>query len=64
MPPSRTGKSGWNFLSRFDSDRDGKVSREEFKGRAQVFQNLDSNGDGFVSKDEASSGRPPDPKDS
>jgi len=64
MPPSRTGKSGWNFLSRFDRDRDGKVSREEFKGRAPVFQSLDSNGDGFVSKDEASSGRPPDPKDS
>ncbi|MBN2319456.1 MAG: aryl-sulfate sulfotransferase [Acidobacteria bacterium] len=38
-----------------DTNGDGKLSRTEFKGPARVFVDMDSNKDGFVSRDEARS---------
>jgi Ca2+-binding EF-hand superfamily protein len=41
------------ILSRFDSDEDGKISREEATGpMAQRFDQADANEDGFVTKEE------------
>ena len=36
-----------------DSDKDGKVTRAEFSGPARVFQRLDRDNDGIVTKAEA-----------
>ena len=35
-----------------DKDNDGKVSRAEFLGQPAMFDRIDSNGDGFLDKDE------------
>ena len=40
------------FIERFDADRDGKVSREEFKGPGKLFERFDANADGFVDRAE------------
>jgi len=37
-----------DFIERFDLDRDGKVTREEFTGPARVFESKDSNFDGVI----------------
>lgn len=37
------------MLTRFDQDRDGKVSRDEFPGGDERFDRMDVNGDGFLS---------------
>jgi arylsulfatase A-like enzyme len=47
------------FLQRFDRNRDGKVTREEFDGPARRFTTLDRDGNGSVSKDEAAQAGPP-----
>lgn len=36
-----------------DADQDGQVSKEEFSGPADRFDDLDTNGDGYISRDEA-----------
>lgn len=33
----------------WDTNKDGKISKEEFKAPAQLFQNMDTDGDGFLS---------------
>ncbi len=38
------------MLRRFDEDKDGKVSRDEFPGSDERFEQIDKNGDGFLSK--------------
>ena len=40
------------FLRKFDRDRDGRVSREEFSGPPEGFAQFDTNGDGFATRDE------------
>jgi Ca2+-binding EF-hand superfamily protein len=41
------------FANRFDADRDGKVSRQEFADRAgRMFDRLDLNGDGRITDDD------------
>ena len=45
-----------SFIERFDRDRDGKVTREEFTGPARLFEKKDRNGDGVV--DETEVGKP------
>lgn len=53
---TRSGKEGApNFarlLERADTNRDGKLSRDEFRGPAPLFERLDRNRDGFLSRDE------------
>ncbi len=51
--------SGGGFISRHDSDRDGKVSPGEFPGPDEHFRHFDRNGDGYLSADEAPTGPPP-----
>jgi Ca2+-binding EF-hand superfamily protein len=35
-----------------DADKDGKISREEWKGQPEVFNRIDANQDGFITADE------------
>lgn len=44
------------ILQREDKNSDGKISREEFRGRPQVFDNWDTNKDGLLSLDELRQG--------
>jgi len=37
-----------DFIERFDLNRDGKVTREEFTGPARVFEAKDKNFDGVI----------------
>ncbi len=48
------------FVQRLDKNKDGKVSRSEFRGPAQRFDRFDLNKDGFISQDEAPTGPPPE----
>ena len=40
------------FSARHDTNQDGKVERDEFKGTPQFFRWLDQNGDGVVTAEE------------
>ena len=40
---------GWQWLAaKYDLNRDGRISRQEFAGPAELFGRLDRNGDGFL----------------
>ena len=39
-------------FEKMDTNQDGKISKEEWKGRAEMFDRLDANHDGFLTKDE------------
>ena len=54
---TRKRKAGGNFISRFDADKDGKVSEDEFPRSAEQFARLDTNGDGYITEDEAPASR-------
>src|SRR5262249_48157553 len=41
-------------MKRMDVNNDGAISREEWKGKPQVFDRLDKNGDGSLSREELS----------
>ena len=49
---------GGDFIQNFDQDKDGRVSREEFRGSDQVFNRLDRNQDGYIDETEAPKGPP------
>ena len=65
--PGGKGGPGGNpaaFMERFDSDKDGKLSKDELPERMQArFSEIDSDGDGSVSSQEfskfAAANRPP-----
>lgn len=47
----------WEMVAgRDDADRDGRLARAEFKGPAQLFDRLDANRDGFLTKEEHEQG--------
>ena len=46
------------FIARADKDKDGKVSRSEFRGNDSQFQHFDKNKDGYISVEEAPTGPP------
>jgi len=47
------------FIRRPDKDGDGKVSRKEFDGPPERFDDFDRNRNGFIDASEASTGPPP-----
>ena len=55
-PSSRRGSGGppdfARLLERADTNRDGKLSRDEFRGPAALFERLDRNRDGQLTRDE------------
>jgi len=46
----RRGPSFERFANRFDTNKDGKITREEFTGRAEMFERFDTNKDGVITK--------------
>lgn len=36
------------FAERFDANKDGRITREEFTGQPQMFERMDRNGDGVI----------------
>ena len=45
------GGSGWEFVAKkYDADKDGKVSAEEYTRGEEGFKSLDKNGDGMLDK--------------
>ena len=49
---ARRGPTWDAVLARDDKDKDGKVSREEFSGPKELFDRLDANHDGFLTREE------------
>lgn len=47
------GGPGGKGFEQDDADHDGRVSREEFSGPRDLFDKLDANSDGYITKDEA-----------
>lgn len=49
---------GWEvFSSRFDTNKDGKVTRDEFLGQQPGFDRVDTNKDGVVTADEVTAAK-------
>lgn len=49
---SQRSKPTWERVSRHDANKDGKVSKLEFKGPDQAFTRFDSNKDGSITEEE------------
>jgi hypothetical protein len=54
--PNRQGKNRGekrrHRLAQMDTDQDQRISRDEWKRRPKGFDRLDSNGDGFITREE------------
>jgi Ca2+-binding EF-hand superfamily protein len=46
------GARGGNAVARLDADKDGRISRDEWKMRPEMFEKLDRDADGFLSNEE------------
>jgi|GEM_PF-6263048 len=42
----------WSRISRYDEDKDGTVTKDEFSGPAHVLERFDTDKDGSLTKDE------------
>jgi len=53
-PAGRPGRRmSWDtILARQDTDKDGKISKDEFRGPPQLLKRLDRDGDGYVTRQE------------
>ncbi|NOT61701.1 MAG: hypothetical protein HOP19_15915 [Acidobacteria bacterium] len=51
---SRKGQRG-KFMQKMDANADGKIAREEWKGKTQGFDTLDADKDGFLTAAEIGS---------
>jgi hypothetical protein len=54
-PGGRAGRAPQSpdaFMERFDKDKDGKVTKDEFDGRPNRWQILDADGDGIIRKED------------
>src|SRR5262249_41350782 len=49
----RGGGHGRKRFQQMDTNNDGVISREEWKGRPKAFERLDKNKDGSISREEA-----------
>ena len=58
-PPAAEGGFLKRMVEKMDADKDGNITRAEWKGREQGFTRLDKNGDGKISADEIQSATPP-----
>jgi hypothetical protein len=56
--PSPGSPPAANRFQAMDRDRDGAISREEWRGNDSSFKKVDTNGDGVLSGDEV---KPPSP---
>ena len=54
----RRGLNREKRMKRIDVNNDGAISREEWKGKPQVFDRLDKNGDGSLTREELSAAGP------
>ena len=54
----RGGRFSGGMLRRWDADKDGKVSREEFPGQDGLFERLDADKDGFLTEADLKAARP------
>lgn len=54
---NRRGSSGRFDPKSMDSNGDGRISKDEWKGQAEMFDRIDSNHDGVLTKEEIKNGR-------
>lgn len=53
----RNGRRHGGKLKKLDTNQDGQITRDEWKGRDRGFQKADRNNDGIISREEAMNGR-------
>src|SRR5262245_17502347 len=51
-PRQRGGPSREKRIKNMDVDKDGAISRDEWKGRSRAFDRIDKNGDGSLTREE------------
>jgi len=51
-PRQRGGPGGEKRMKRMDINNDGALSRDEWKGKPEVFDRIDKNGDGSLTREE------------
>ena len=51
-PRRRGGHNGEKRMKTMDINNDGVISRDEWKGRPEVFNRIDKNGDGSLTREE------------
>src|SRR5262245_62267597 len=54
--PAPRGERRTGGPAQMDTNKDGKISKDEWKGPADRFTQLDSNGDGYLTRDELAAG--------
>ena len=50
-------RQGGRNLQEMDSNHDGKISHDEWKGRNEAFTRLDHDGDGYITREELQEAR-------